>query len=52
MNFKVLALAIAAVVSVAGFPRALAADGDIVLGDIDDLSGLYADIHELAAWKP
>jgi branched-chain amino acid transport system substrate-binding protein len=26
-------------------PRALAADGNIVLGDIDDISGLYADIQ-------
>ena len=43
---KVLAaVALAAVVSVSGFPPALAADGDIVLGDIDDFSGLYADIQ-------
>lgn len=43
---KVLAaVAIAAVVSVTGFPQARAAAGDIVLGDIDDLSGLYADIQ-------
>ena len=46
MRLKVLAaVAIAAVISVSGFPQALAADGDIVLGDIDDLSGLYADIQ-------
>ena len=46
MRLKVLAaVAIAAVISVSGFPRALAADGDIVLGDIDDLSGVYADIQ-------
>ena len=31
--------------SVSGLPQALAAAGDIVLGDIDDLSGLYADIQ-------
>ena len=46
MRLKVLAaVAIAAVISVSGFPQALAADGDIVLGDIDDLSGVYADIQ-------
>ena len=46
MRLKVLAaVAIAAVISVSGFPQAFAADGDIVLGDIDDLSGLYADIQ-------
>jgi len=46
VRLKVLAaVAIAAVISVSGFPQALAADGDIVLGDIDDLSGLYADIQ-------
>ena len=46
MNIKVLAaVAIAAVVAVTGFPQALAAERDIVLGDIDDLSGLYADIQ-------
>jgi len=38
------AVAIAAAVSVTAFPRALA-NNDIVLGDIDDLSGLYADIQ-------
>jgi branched-chain amino acid transport system substrate-binding protein len=43
---KILAAAaIAAVGSVTGLPQALAAAGDIVLGDIDDLSGLYADIQ-------
>jgi branched-chain amino acid transport system substrate-binding protein len=42
---KVLAAAaIAVVVGVTGCPQALAAASDIVLGDIDDLSGLYADI--------
>ena len=46
MRLKVLAaVAIAAVISVSGLPQALAAAGDIVLGDIDDLSGLYADIQ-------
>ena len=46
MRLKVLAaVSIAAVISVSGLPQALAAAGDIVLGDIDDLSGLYADIQ-------
>jgi len=46
VNIKVLAaVAIAAVAGVTGFPQALAAESDIVLGDIDDLSGLYADIQ-------
>ena len=45
MKIKVFAaVAIAAAVSVTAFPRALA-NNDIVLGDIDDLSGLYADIQ-------
>jgi branched-chain amino acid transport system substrate-binding protein len=46
VNIKVLAAAgIAAVIGVASFPQASAAQSDIVLGDIDDLSGLYADIQ-------
>ena len=46
MNIKILAaVAAAALVSVTAFPRVLAAESDIVLGDIDDLSGLYADIQ-------
>ena len=46
MNIRLLAaVAIAAVAGVTGLPRALAAGSDIVLGDIDDLSGLYADIQ-------
>jgi branched-chain amino acid transport system substrate-binding protein len=45
VKIKVLAaVAIAAAVSVTAFPHALA-NNDIVLGDIDDLSGLYADIQ-------
>jgi len=46
VNIRLLAaVAIAAVAGVTGLPRALAAGSDIVLGDIDDLSGLYADIQ-------
>jgi branched-chain amino acid transport system substrate-binding protein len=40
----VAAVAMAVVAGVMGCPQALAAASDIVLGDIDDLSGLYADI--------
>ena len=46
MNIKIpAAVAIAAFVSLTGFQRVLAANSDIVIGDIDDLSGLYADIQ-------
>ena len=46
MNIKIpAAVAIAALVSLMGLQRARAANSDIVIGDIDDLSGLYADIQ-------
>jgi branched-chain amino acid transport system substrate-binding protein len=46
VNIKIpAAVAIAALVSLTGFERVLAATSDIVVGDIDDLSGLYADIQ-------
>ena len=46
MNIKIpAAVAIAALVSLTGLQRVLAANSDIVIGDIDDLSGLYADIQ-------
>jgi branched-chain amino acid transport system substrate-binding protein len=44
MKLKILAIGLAAALTgVAGIPAALAAD-DIVIGDIDDLSGNYADV--------
>jgi len=46
VNIKIpAAIAIAALVSLTGLQRVLAANSDIVIGDIDDLSGLYADIQ-------
>jgi branched-chain amino acid transport system substrate-binding protein len=46
VNIKIpAAVAIAALVSLTGLQRVLAANSDIVIGDIDDLSGLYADIQ-------
>ena len=46
MNIKILAaVATTALISLTAFQRALAGDGDIVIADIDDLSGLYADIQ-------
>jgi branched-chain amino acid transport system substrate-binding protein len=45
MNFKVAAASgLVALMSATAVRGALAANGDVVLGDIDDLSGLYADI--------
>jgi len=43
------AVAITALVSIAGFTQAFGADNDVVIGDIDDLSGLYADIQGAGA---
>src|SRR5215467_6241887 len=42
---RTAAVAITALVSIASFTLAFAADNDIVIGDIDDLSGTYADIQ-------
>jgi branched-chain amino acid transport system substrate-binding protein len=43
MRLKTLAIGLAAAATLAGTQAALAAD-DIVIGDIDDLSGNYADV--------
>ena len=45
MNRGTAAVVITALVSIAGFTQAFGADNDVVIGDIDDLSGLYADIQ-------
>jgi branched-chain amino acid transport system substrate-binding protein len=45
MSFKVLGIMAAALVmSVAGPPAARAANEPVVIGDIDDMSGVYADV--------
>jgi branched-chain amino acid transport system substrate-binding protein len=45
MSFRVLAIMAAALVmSVAGPPAARAANEQVVIGDIDDMSGVYADV--------
>jgi branched-chain amino acid transport system substrate-binding protein len=45
MRFKVLAIGITALIfTLIGVPAAFAADSDVVIGDIGDLSGPYADI--------
>jgi branched-chain amino acid transport system substrate-binding protein len=45
MKLKTLAIGLAAVLTtVLGAGAALAAAGDVVIGDIDDLSGTYADV--------
>jgi len=45
MNLKTLAMALAAACAgIAGVPAVLAAAPDVVIGDIDDLSGNYADV--------
>jgi branched-chain amino acid transport system substrate-binding protein len=45
MKLKTLAIGLAAVLTtVLGTGAALAAAGDVVIGDIDDLSGTYADV--------
>ena len=50
MNIRgAAAVAITALVSIAGVTQAFGAGNDIVIGDIDDLSGLYADIHGAGA---
>lgn len=44
MSFELLRAGLAAViVSVAGASSALAADGEVVIGNLDDLSGVYSD---------
>jgi branched-chain amino acid transport system substrate-binding protein len=50
MKLKALAIALAAALtSLAGSSVARATGNDVVIGDIDDLSGLYADIQGPAA---
>jgi branched-chain amino acid transport system substrate-binding protein len=45
MKLKTLAVRVAAVLaSIASTPAALAAAEDVVIGDIDDFSGVYADV--------
>jgi branched-chain amino acid transport system substrate-binding protein len=49
MKLEALAIAFATALAAADPGAALAADNDVVIGDIDDLSGLYADIQGPAA---
>ena len=50
MNIKLLAaVVIVAVLGLTSSPQARAAGSEIVLGDVDDLSGLYADIQGAGA---
>jgi len=50
VNIKLLAaVVIVAVLGMTSSPQARAAGSDIVLGDVDDLSGLYADIQGAGA---
>jgi branched-chain amino acid transport system substrate-binding protein len=49
MNRRRAAVAITALVSIAGLTQAFGADNDVVIGDIDDLSGLYTDIQGVGA---
>jgi branched-chain amino acid transport system substrate-binding protein len=49
MRLKALAIELMAVLAAARSGTALAAGNDVVIGDIDDLSGLYADIQGPAA---
>lgn len=50
MNIRMsAALAVTALVGIAGFTRAFGADNDIVIGDLDDLSGPYADVQGAGA---
>jgi branched-chain amino acid transport system substrate-binding protein len=44
MKLRTLAIAIAAALATAAGARALAAGDQVVLGDIDDMSGVYADV--------
>src|SRR6202035_4858854 len=44
MKLRTLAIAIAAAWATAAGSRALAAGEQVVLGDIDDMSGVYADV--------
>ena len=44
MKLRTLAIAIAAALATAAGSRALAAGDQVVLGDIDDMSGVYADV--------
>jgi branched-chain amino acid transport system substrate-binding protein len=44
MKLKVLGIALALAAGMAHVPSAVAADPDVVIGDIDDLSGTYADV--------
>ena len=45
MKLRMWAMAIGAVLAAAGAPRtALAAGDEVVIGDIDDMSGVYADV--------
>jgi branched-chain amino acid transport system substrate-binding protein len=45
MRLRTWAMAIGAVLAAAGAPRAALAAGDeVVIGDIDDMSGVYADV--------
>jgi branched-chain amino acid transport system substrate-binding protein len=49
MRVKALAIGLMAALAAARSGTALAAGNDVVIGDIDDLSGLYADIQGTAA---
>ena len=44
MKLKVLGIALALAAGMAHVPSAVAADPDVVIGDIDDMSGIYADV--------
>src|SRR5882762_4371818 len=47
MKLRTLAIAMAAALATAAAPRAALAAGDqVVIGDIDDMSGVYADVIE------
>ena len=53
MKLKTLAMALsAALAGIVSVPAALAAAPDIVIGDIDDLSGNYADVAGTGAVEP
>ena len=53
MNLRTLAIAIAAALATATGSRAALAAGDqVVIGDIDDMSGVYADVLGAGgSWK-
>ena len=44
MKLKVLGITLALAAGMAHVPSAVGADPDVVIGDIDDLSGNYADV--------